>query len=321
MLLTHPTVFIINSDAIGDVTCSLPAIKWICDNYKRYKILAPYQLKDLFFFVPEDRFHDLKDTIFLDDKYLEIYLNSFHARNFNPEFIEYDNLNKRSTQVPLPLRMHLCQYASIQLLNRVWSLEQMNYLKYPLDNDEIKEFDIDFSKCVATNITYRDSARTMPKEEMNKICDYIESKGYQVLLLGTTRSSWPHNEEYKSLDLKNRGIDLRDKTSIKQSINIISKCKAVFGMDGGIMHLAGMTNTPIVCGYTMVAPEYRMPIRDNILGKDVYPVLPDDDLECKFCTSAWQLETHDYRSCYFKHLNCVKQMTAEKFIDKLGILI
>lgn len=320
MLLTHPTVFIFNSDAIGDTICALPVVKWICDNYKRYKILAPYQLADLFSFVPRDRFHDMKDTVFLDDKYLEIYLNSFNARNFKPEFVEYDNQNKRATQNVAPMRMHLGQYASIQLLNRIFSLEELSYPKYPLDNC-LDKFDIDFSKCVVTNLNYRDDARSMPSSEMEEICDYVVSKGYTPLFLGVANSNWPYNEEYKSLKINAKGIDLRDRTSIKESINIMARCRAVFGIDGGMIHLAGLSDVPIVCGYTMVEPKFRMPIRDGILGKNVYAITPDENLECKFCMSAWQLESHDYKKCYFQHLNCVKQMTAKKFIEKLEMVL
>jgi hypothetical protein len=89
----------------------------------------------------------------------------------------------------------------------------------------------------------------------------------------------------------------------------------MIGLDSGPIHVAGTTSVPIVCGFTNVAPEHRYPIRDRGI---FMPIVPD--LPCSHCQSRWCLNYHDFGYCYFKHADCIKQMTADKFIKALGCL-
>jgi len=96
----------------------------------------------------------------------------------------------------------------------------------------------------------------------------------------------------------------------------MKKSKAILGMDSGLIHLAGTTEIPIICGYTIASPDVRFPTRKA--GK-TFGVVPN--VQCKHCLTDWQLPFHDFDfkgdGCYFKHIECCNQMTADKFIKCL----
>jgi ADP-heptose:LPS heptosyltransferase len=115
---------------------------------------------------------------------------------------------------------------------------------------------------------------------------------------------------------------IREKTTLIEAGNIIAGAQVICGLDNGLLHLAGCTDTPIVAAYTTVRPEHRLPYRHGSLGSGCYVVEPDEDLACRFCQSNMDFEfTHDFRDCFYKDFKCTKQITADKFIRKLDELL
>lgn len=317
-----PTIFVVNSNALGDVAAALPVLKYCIDNFHsdgKYKIIAQEVFKPLFWFVPDENFVKIGDPVSTEGFYVT-KLNLLKDDLF--ETISYGGGRKFEfqivTQYVTPLRLHLVDYASIQLANRVLDLKDKNYLQYPLNPDLITKFDIDFSKTVVINTSFRSKTRRFIPEELKKICEFINQKGCKPLFVGKTETpDYIKDIGYNSLDFDySCGIDLRDKTELAELINIIAQSKAVIGVDNGIIHLAGMTQTPIIAGYTLASPKLRLPYRNNKLGWNVYPVIPKK-LECAFCQDKWQLQNHDFNFCKFEHYDCVKHMSADKFIKKL----
>ena len=322
MVKSQATSYIVNSNAIGDICATLPVLEYLIDNFHqdgKYKIIALPQFRDLFYFIPDSKFFDVGKRVDYEENYIQFKLNMLE-QDIVKTFVFQNGQSSKMQVIPQyvnPLRMHLTHYASIQLANRVLPLEDMNYLRYPLDKSLIEKFNIDFSKCVAINPVFRSHTRKFLIAELTKICNYIKSKGYQPLFIG--RDEIDYEDKEKSAKVINfdfsQGIDLRNKTTIKEVANIIANCKTIIGVDNGLLHLAAMTEIPIVAGYTVASPEMRLPIRNNVLGYNVYPILPD--IECQGCQDKWQLDNHNFNNCYHKHYNCIRQMTAEKFIKEL----
>jgi ADP-heptose:LPS heptosyltransferase len=107
-----------------------------------------------------------------------------------------------------------------------------------------------------------------------------------VVLLGQRNLFVDGEQTIKSNPIKifEDVIDLRDASPLLESLKIINYAKFIVGVDNGLFHLAGLTQTPIVAGYTTVAPELRMPYRNNKLGWNVGPCVPQS--EWRFCQSA-----------------------------------
>jgi ADP-heptose:LPS heptosyltransferase len=100
--------------------------------------------------------------------------------------------------------------------------------------------------------------RSYPKGALDKISDYVKSKGLTPVYIGTDSLKDHESVSLDEGDLT-KGIDLWNKTTVLEAAAIISRATLMIGMDSGQIHLAGCTKTPIVCGYTVASPETRMP--------------------------------------------------------------
>jgi len=302
MILADPVCYSINSISMGDVIAAAPIVKYAIETFHdngEYKVLAKPYYNDIFSFVPKER---------LDDQSLPY--------SFSPPWqIRYLNTPRSTNARTTSMHMHLSTFASIQLLNRLIPMEEMRYL--PLPEVNIDHFPIDYSKAVLIVVTYRDEVRKIPFETVAGIAEWVRSRGLLPVYIGKVDSSdmWKDSPFRLAFDSLPEGVDLLNRTTILEMASIMARSRVVVGLDSGPIHVAGTTSVPIVCGFTNVAPEHRFPIRD----KGIFiPVVPDE--ECSHCQSRWCLNYHDFGYCYFKHANCVKQMTAEKFIKALTSL-
>jgi len=299
MILADPVCYSLNSISMGDVIAAAPIVKYAIDTFHsntEYKVLARSYYNDLFTFFPKDKLGDQSQP------------HSFSL----PWQIRYLNTPKSGNARTTSMHMHLSTFASIQLLNRLIPEEAMRYL--PLPKVDVSHFDVDFSKAVLIVVTYRDEVRKIPFDAVDGIAKWVKSKGLIPVYIGKVDTSdmWKDSPFLLAFESLPEGVNLLNKTTILEMASIMAKSRAVVGMDSGPIHVAGTTDVPIVCGFTNVAPEHRIPIRE----KGVFiPVVPDE--ECRHCQSRWCLNYHDFGYCYFKHANCVKQMTAEKFIKAL----
>lgn len=323
-MISHPTSYIVNSNALGDICASLPVLKHLIDTYHidgKYKIVALPIFRDLFYFVPDCNFFDINKKVDFEEDYLQFKLNILEQDRVKT-FTFPDGSSQSFNVIPqynIPLRMHLTHYASIQFSNRVLPLEEMNYLQYPLDRSLIEHFNIDFSKCVAINPVFRSKTRRFSTKALTEICNYIKSKGYFPLFLGRDNIDYDDKDKLAStIDFDfSCGINLINKTSIKECINIISQCRTILGIDNGMLHLSAMCgDLPIIAGYTMCSPEIRLPVRHNQLGWNVHSVVPNKNC-CRYCQDTWQCENHDFNWCYYGDYKCTEAMTAKKFIKHL----
>ena len=93
---------------------------------------------------------------------------------------------------------------------------------------------------------------------------------------------------------------------------------AVVGADTGLIHLAACTDVPIICGYTTVDPDLRMPYRHNELGWNLTPITPPKS-DCRYCSSSLFLNNVNFNECLQKEYQCIDSLSAEAFINELKI--
>jgi ADP-heptose:LPS heptosyltransferase len=153
-------------------------------------------------------------------------------------------------------------------------------------------------------------------EHIFMLAVWIKQQGFTPVFIGKTDMNLETHLKPKSSlpdNLQGYGLDLRNRTTMLELAAVIAASAAIVGLDSGPIHLAGCTKTPIVCGYTTVAPEHRVPIRDE--GR-TYAVIPD--CECRLCESNWEAHFHNYERCYYgPDPICCQEMTAAKFIPPL----
>ncbi len=322
MILSEPHCYIINSSAIGDTVASLPVLKYAIEKFhkdKSYIVIAPKEFRDLFFFVPDERFGSVFEKVVFDELHsmsklniIETKIYQFHQMTpMGAEVSEY-NIQRLT-----PLRLHLTQYASLNLLGRLINLHKNTIPRYPfknLNDVDVTKFDINYTKAILITAGYRAYNRKWNSEEFKKLTNHIIECGYTPIFIGKSNINFDSNNPYNidnDLDFSS-GINLIDKTTLKELIKIMYLSKAIIGIDNGLLWLAGMTNIPIIAGYNIIDPELRKIYRENSLWIPIGP-----DIECKYCQSSWNINGHDFSKCYFNSNECVNNLTADKFIQKL----
>lgn len=309
-LTLDPYCFMFNSIAMGDVIAAVPTVKYMVENYytdpASYFVVAKQHFRPLFPFVPETNFkdYDKKDNFWGMPSILLGLINK-----------------KKETGITrlTPKHMHLSQFASIMLADRILPDKDLNYVS--LEPVDINHFNIDFTNTVVLVTSYRDKTRMWESSAILEIAEWLKSRGVTPVFIGKTDTEQDIRENIipkTSLpqDVSAYGVDLRNKTTIPELASIFRQTKAVCGLDSGPIHLAGTTNVPIICGYTSVSPEHRIPIRKE--GK-TYPVTPD--IECIGCESRWRSNFWNYENCYYGDAKCCQQMTSDKFINILSTII
>ncbi len=227
-----------------------------------------------------------------------------------------------------PMRMNPTDFGFHSLADtHIYDDNQKSYLKLDLTKINISKFKLP-EKYVAVQAYATETVKRLDGKIINQISDYVLSKGYTPVFVGTKEALTGIKDikmtakESVGVDYS-KGIDLTNKTSLTELGKVIGLSKAFIGMDGGIMHVAAHTDTPIIAGFTLASPEILSPIRDGIKGKNFYSVVPD--IGCRFCQhKAIMVLEHDFRDCLIpkqeEKYECVKQLTFNKFkteIDKV----
>lgn len=310
-LTLDPFAFVFNSFALGDVIAAVPVVKHMVENYyttpESYLVVAKAAFRSLFPFVPDTNFRDYDQGV-----------DSWKI----PQGFAYGLINRKAqpgmTRLT-PKHMHLGQFASLMLADRILPDQQLQYVS--LDEVDISKFDLPLGKMVALVSTYRDVTRCWHSDEILKVAAWLKYRGFTPVFVGKTDMDPTARESVRpksSLpdDVSNYGIDLRNKTTLPELATIFKYSRAVCGLDSGPIHLAGTTATDIVCGYTSVASEHRVPIR--ALGK-TYAISPE--IDCIGCESRWRSNFWNYEKCYYGHANCCRLMTADRFVNILNSIL
>lgn len=301
--------FMLLDGGLGDHTASLIVMDYII---KKYSWVTPL------LWVPD----------YLVAFAKHVLPNRTYVKSFTDMRYDYDsNITTRTTKwdgVISAMKIHIADYAFLKLTDENPSIEHKNSLKV-----RPEEINLDIvlpDKYVVVTAGFTAKAREFPAKHINDIAKYVKEKGYEVIFLGQTKTITGSRhiiEGNFSEDIDfSQGLNLIDKTTLLEAAKVLSHAKAVIGVDNGLLHVAGCTDTAIVGGFTSVRPEIRMPIRNNILGWNYYPVVPDAKSDCCACQQETNfLYGHDYRSCIYADDKCVNEMSADKFIEKLKLIL
>lgn len=298
--------FILMDGGAGDHMASLVALDYIANRYSWIRMLI---------WVPD---YLLEFTKHVLPKGLAVNDYTSMARH-------YDEHKATKTtkwdEITSPMKIHCLDYAFLKLCDENPDVTYKNYLQIKPEKINIKHLNLPEKYLVITT-GYTASVREFPAQHVNAVAAYAKEKGYEIVFLGQTQTATgsAHTIKGNFNDEVNlaAGLNLINKTSLLEAAKIMGQAKAVLGVDNGLLHVAGCTQVPIVGGFTTVSPEIRMPVRNNALGWNYYPVTPDVTLGCAFCQEKTNfLYGHDYRNCLYKDNLCTKQMTSDKFIAQL----
>lgn len=166
---------------------------------------------------------------------------------------------------------------------------------------------------------FTNPVRALPSKTFNAVKDYLIGRGITPVFLGKSEMTSNHKATtFADYDFKG-GIDLTEETTLLEAAKIIEKAEVVVGLDNGLLHLAAMTDTPIVYGHNVIEPALRTPRRASGRIIDVVP-----DLDCSFCQSRQRfhfLPKGSDRLCpktmSAENIDCLNALSAEKFISAI----
>jgi ADP-heptose:LPS heptosyltransferase len=163
----------------------------------------------------------------------------------------------------------------------------------------------------------------MLPEIANEVIDHIFKIGYVPLFLGKAATKVDPTRTLKGEYVEGinfeKGVDLRDKTNLLEAAKIMKESSLVVGLDNGLLHLAACSDVPIVMAFTNVEPRHRMPYRHDVLGWEVYPIVPDEKIECRFCQSQMKFAfDQNFAYCYYDDYKCIQNLTADKYINQIN---
>ncbi len=219
-----------------------------------------------------------------------------------------------------PMRTHPVDYGFHMLSDRhVYNLNHKNYLQ--IKPEQIDHGFILPEKYVCIVTTAAEPVKEMPIETINALSDYVISKGYLPVFLGKEEAKAGFKDmaiRAKKLAVDySKGMDLTNKTDLLRAAKVIHGAKAIIGMDGGLIHLAGCTDTFIVAGYTLVDPIHVAPIRCGSQSYKFRPVEPDPEIPHRY----YQTHHSGFKRGDFRRFSgwtkVVASMTPDKFIKHL----
>ena len=301
---------------LGDSIARLPAIKYILDSYlhiEKIRIFAQDHFKELCEFALKEYANRIQVYGYSEEREQLIK---------NPSYAATVTYHTKDLVQHTTLRTHLTHHAFHTLVNEVpLHPSAYNYLK--LDIDKLPSSKLIFNALDYAVITtgFTAAVREFLPSEINKVAQWFTLKGITPVFLGKTQNTFDASSQRTTnatfrpeIDLS-LGINLIDQTTHLEAAKIIAGAKVIVGVDNGLLHLAGMTDIPIVGGYTTVNPWHRMPIRNSQIGWNCRAVVPEG---CNFCqTKANFLFGFDFRNCYYGDYKCVSELTAKKFIREL----
>ena len=230
-----------------------------------------------------------------------------------------DNMQARSPYAHLisNLSWHITEHAFATMVGRNVEDKYKNYIK--LDPIDVSHFNLP-EKYVVVTTAYTSKTRMWNKKSIDETCDYIISKGYTPVYLGKS-FTLAHDDKGIIGNMEadySKGISLLDQTSLFEAHGIIANAKAVVGLDNGLLHLACMSDVPVVYGFTSVLPEHRLPYRHNTKGWQCYPV-EVKELRCYGCQSNMNFADPKFSfvNCFYDDYQCIDMLTSDRFIKEL----
>ncbi len=219
-----------------------------------------------------------------------------------------------------PMRTHPVDYGFHMLADKhIYDMKQKNYLQIRPKDIDLKKFALP-EKYVCLVTTAAEPVKALSPTTLNDIAASIINLGLTPVFLGKETAACGLKDravKAKVADMDySLGINLVNKTNMLEAAGIIAGAKAFVGMDGGLVHLAGCTDTPIIAGYTLVDPKHVAPIRQGKQDHKFIGITPYLDTPNRFFQTNNSFYNGDYR-VFPGWEAVVADMTANRFIDCL----
>jgi len=290
--------------ALGDCVATMPAIIYALKHYP----------KTTFLIWPPDYLFSLFEFVLKEYPNKVIRPASKIATEADPDLpCATNKLELHST-----LKTRADQYAFRAIMDM--DAPSPVDLSYPTVNvTEIETDKIIKERYVVFPTNFTSATRQFLPEVANDLIDYSIGLGYLPVFLGNSSTKDAAPNQSSAIDFS-KGCDLRDATTMLQTLRILGHASAVVGVDNGLLHLAALTNAPVIAGFTNVDPDTRVPYRRGIKGLRWTSIAPEG-LGCSPCQSKWHfIYDQKFTECRYGDYACLK-LDVNKFKEAMDIYL
>ena len=152
--------------------------------------------------------------------------------------------------------------------------------------------------------TSEQALRRWPIDNYVALADRLLGRNWEVLLVGATEDRWvlPH--------FSGRPItDCLGKLSLPQVLSMFDECDSVITHDTGPLHLAGLSNVPLIGIFGPTDPATRVPRRSLAVG-----IWGGQGFACRPCYDG-----REFAPCQFN--GCMHQVTPDLVLRELDQLL
>lgn len=301
---------------LGDQISCLPVLNWIKKELnKRTQVIINKNFSFIYTetgLFNENEIFDMEKRQVLEDNSFLLYqyneempVAKCHPTIYYPYFWMGNVLPKKYKNIPNIKKQEISE-----------NLKNI-FQKNNICVNDLKDF-------IIISLSSRTKSKSWNKNTIIEILKYFKSKNKKILLIGNDDNSKKYNEynvpeKYKSflslekleIEHYSNTINLTNILTLKDCVFLFQNCKIFITMEGGLAHLASLTDIKMIIGYSLVNPLDRMPYRKNILGWNIFPVYVkknDKRYEttkknsgCKFCMTDMYLNFWEFDQCYRKH--------------------
>lgn len=239
---------------IGDVICSEPTVRYAIEKFKDCRVTIATRHPELFQHL---KFHDIydlkKETPIADDYLIFQTIPVQDQTTLIPQFIshmythcvDFPALSALRSQLPINHREVILKPAKPGLgggLKKFWALQNENY--------------------VVVHAGRHWQTKTFPAKWWNAVIDSIIENGMVPVLIGK------HEGETQGyVDTKTEGcVDLRDQTTIEESIWLLQNSPVLVCNDSSPLHMAATGNAFIGFVASVKHPDYITHYRKGKFG-------------------------------------------------------
>jgi ADP-heptose:LPS heptosyltransferase len=320
---------IATTGALGDTVSTFPTLKLLVDRGHIEKIFVDgrfYALYQLFF--PQEVLVPLSEASIFIPK--EEITSDIPKENIDPttggttifDYPVNPNLPiiKTLRNFPTSIHTHLVDHFSMSICDAMFKEHQKDY---PLiDPGKLPINKMLGRKYVVIAYGATTEHRRMLPEVLAGLVDYFSSRNIEVVLIGKRDhalrcSSTITNPTFDAIP--EGVINFIDQTTMPEALAIIRESEMVIGLDNGLIHMAALTDVPIVAGYTTVDPYYRLPYRHGVKGWNIYTVEPDSN--CRYCqTETFCTYALNFLKCQTRTKECMNSLTLNSWLCKIKLV-
>lgn len=293
--------------ALGDMICWLPAIRFVAESYNYvagHLIVPPF-------------FLDIAQTVMREYPHWRVHAK-IPERLANGFPLQQPHINPLNATM-----MHLIDLGFIYFAGTNPVPPEFDF--YPeLDLDDLERpahIQIDSKFAVMTpGATAKN--RTMPPSVYNAICDHLLKLGLTPVHVGTAKMDHRVGLGIDPRYDLSKGVNLIDRTTLMEAAMLMQDAEMVIGIDNGLLHLAAMTDTTILFGYTVAGPAQRQVRRRYGHTLELYA--DKEKLPCLFCQEHVRFFVdHHFTNCIYKENEpaCVKALTAESWAATIDMAL